>query len=174
MSEPISINETCKTTRKFSMENTKLPIVIIEGKKYVECYNGAYYINPNEKKKIIKTSIEKDIKKIKYNIYRIYRINPQTNKLERGGCIQYIENLNKINPNDTSWIGENVNVSGRVAIHNNTEINDNISFYNQTKLTSYLKNKKLKTSDADLNNAINTINTVINQGQEKSMPNCNK
>lgn len=87
MTKAILINETYETTNKLNREDKKLLIVIIGDKRYAEYYNGAYYISLEEKEKIGERLIGNTTALVENYVYRIYRINPETNKFEHGGYI---------------------------------------------------------------------------------------
>lgn len=171
MTEPILINETCETINKLSKEGNKLPIVIINNKRYAECYNGAYYISLEEKEKCGNRFIGKGMEITEDYIYRIYKINPKTNKLEMGGHIQYVENLDRSNPKDTCWIGKDVKLYGKVTVCHNVQINNENSFFMPLQLDLYLRsqNNEYKSLSGDLDKACKSADKSI--GLKSKTPN---
>lgn len=157
MSEPILINETCKTTNKLSRESKKLPIVMITGKRCAECYKEAYYMSLEEKEKIGERFTGAGMEIVEDYIYRIYRINPQTGKWERGGRIQYVENLIKSDTKELPWIYGDAKVYGRATVSCDNKIDGKVSIYYQERLNNYLKLIELDKTTRATNEIIKTI-----------------
>ena len=161
MSEPISINETRETTSKLSREKKELPIVIINGKKYAECCKGKYYMSLEEQKKIGERLIENTTELVEIFAYRIYRINPEGDKFEGGGYIRYAENLDKINENQSYWIGADAKVCDRTTVvHEDKSVNG----------TTFINSQSSMAQSQNLSRATDEISENIEKYKEKNPP----